>query len=120
MGRASVPVPEEAAVRDAQQGDRDGRAPLSQEPSNRDLRCHELVERGREVMLAGMEARACDGAFWFAMLLRLGRLPIAALRLKSDGASASCTAGEAAARDAQQGDRDGRAPPFSRAVNRNF
>src|SRR5258708_4876939 len=67
-----------------------------------------------------MEARTCDGAFWFAMLLRLGRLPIAALRLKSDGASASCTAGEAAARDAQQGDRDGRAPPFSRAVNRNF
>src|SRR5712692_3016268 len=53
--------------------------------------------------------------FCLSRLLRLGRLPTAALRLKSDGASASCTAGEAAARDAQQGDRDGRAPPFSGA-----
>src|SRR5258708_20770115 len=67
-----------------------------------------------------MEARTCEVALWFAKLLRLGRLPTVALRLKSDGASASCTAGEAAARDAQQGDRDGRAPLFSRAVSRNF
>ena len=31
MGRVPAPQPEEAAVRDAQQGDRDGRAPRSQE-----------------------------------------------------------------------------------------
>src|SRR5713226_1378334 len=53
--------------------------------------------------------------FCLSRLLRLGRLPTAALRLKSDGASASRAAGEAAARDAQQSDRDGRAPPFSGA-----
>src|SRR5258708_3068425 len=108
MGRASFPVPEEAALRDAQHSDRHAPAPVSQEHTQVVWRFREFAGQLRSLILAGMEAGGCDGAFWFAMLLRLARLPIAALRLKSDGASASRTAGEAAARDAQQSDRDGR------------
>ena len=42
--------------------------------------------------------------------LRLGALPTAALRLQSEGRVPAALPEEAAARDAQQGDRDGRAP----------
>ena len=70
------------------------------------------VMRGRRHALAVAEAIArllhCETA-------AAGALPTAALRAKSKWASASSTAGEAAARDAQQSDRDGRAPPFSGA-----
>ena len=57
------------------------------------------------------ELRATNRPPWWTGKLLRARTPAVrdALRSKSGGASAGSTAGEAAVRDAQQGDRDGRA-----------